>query len=144
MLYSSIWKELSVLKNHNSVVLILGPDGQTPLVSEYDRRPSYWKFPGGKSHLGENPMETALREVREETGLILTEGETILLLSEPRSSSHVFHFFLSRINSFDGLIKRGNDGEYVALFEVDQLLKMVDLLPTHHRALEAYLSRRQS
>ncbi len=37
--------------------------------------PGYWEFPGGKCHPGESPDQCAIRECREETGLvILTTG----------------------------------------------------------------------
>ena len=37
--------------------------------------PGQWQLPGGKSEEGETPKETAIREVREETGLDLSEYE---------------------------------------------------------------------
>jgi mutator protein MutT len=36
-----------------------------------------WSFPGGKPHAGESPVGCALRELREETGLLATRGRVV-------------------------------------------------------------------
>jgi mutator protein MutT len=36
-----------------------------------------WSFPGGKPHAGESPVGCALRELREETGLLATSGRVV-------------------------------------------------------------------
>ncbi len=36
------------------------------------RTQRYWAFPGGRSEHGENPSETAIREVEEEVGISVT------------------------------------------------------------------------
>jgi ADP-ribose pyrophosphatase YjhB (NUDIX family) len=36
-----------------------------------------WSFPGGKPHAGESPVACALRELREETGLLATSGRVV-------------------------------------------------------------------
>jgi mutator protein MutT len=36
-----------------------------------------WSFPGGKPHVGESPVGCALRELREETGLLATSGRVV-------------------------------------------------------------------
>lgn len=51
--------------------IILGSDEAGPARVLLVHRPKYddWSFPKGKAEEGERPEETALREVKEETGL---------------------------------------------------------------------------
>lgn len=45
-----------------------GADAGVELALVHRRRQDDWSLPKGKAHPGEHPVETALREVREETG----------------------------------------------------------------------------
>ncbi|MGI9601811.1 MAG: NUDIX domain-containing protein, partial [Acidimicrobiales bacterium] len=62
-----------------AMVRIVRPDGALLVV-----RTSYregWVFPGGLCDRGESPMETAVREVREEVGLVIDlDGHPIVLV----------------------------------------------------------------
>jgi 8-oxo-dGTP diphosphatase len=65
------------LKVRNLIIaaggILLREDGQVLLV----HRPRYddWSLPKGKLDDGESPLETAIREVREETGFEVEAGE---------------------------------------------------------------------
>jgi 8-oxo-dGTP pyrophosphatase MutT (NUDIX family) len=74
-------------------------DGQIQIVLGHRREPRLWALPKGTPHAGETLEETALRETREETGLVVAIEAPI------RSVSYVFvrgrtrfhktvHFFL--------------------------------------------------
>jgi 8-oxo-dGTP pyrophosphatase MutT (NUDIX family) len=57
-------------------VLVIDPDERVLLVhGAGPGRTGYWVLPGGGVEPGETPLEVAIREVREETGLQLTETE---------------------------------------------------------------------
>ena len=59
-------KEFSrVLKNQSDEILILKD------------RPDTWNFPGGKQELGESALECAIREMKEELAVEITELEEI-------------------------------------------------------------------
>ena len=62
-------KEFSrvLLKNQSDEILILKD------------RPDTWNFPGGKQELGESALECAIREMKEELAVEITELEEILL-----------------------------------------------------------------
>ncbi len=58
-----------VPKRHVVAVLLESPEG-IPLVRDPSKpAPVCWKLPGGKSEDGETPIQTAWREVGEETGI---------------------------------------------------------------------------
>lgn len=64
------------------------------------RRGSYWNFPKGHFHTGENAMATALRETEEETGIKPADLRVI-----PGFKTYVnFHFFVENRKISDTLI----------------------------------------
>ena len=55
-------------------------DGQLLVIHRRKRGESYDAIPGGKLETGETPEEAAVREVAEETGLMIRVGEPVLVL----------------------------------------------------------------
>ncbi len=73
------------------VITNLGGD---MLLLKHSYGPKVWGLPGGGLKPGENPLEAAHREVREELGLELARIEKIATLEEVISgSSHTAHLF---------------------------------------------------
>ena len=60
-----------VIRNSNDEILILLRSKSAPV------RPLTWDFPGGLVEVGENPKESVLREVQEETGIKLETAEKL-------------------------------------------------------------------
>ncbi|WP_351237634.1 NUDIX hydrolase [Streptomyces sp. NPDC002133] len=50
-----------------------------PLCLRSPNRGEVWQLPGGVMDAGETPWETAVRETREETGIVLTGARPLLL-----------------------------------------------------------------
>jgi 8-oxo-dGTP diphosphatase len=63
-----------------ALVLRDGPDGDEVLLTRNSARgphPGHWTLPGGGIDHGEEPRQTVVREVREETSLTCTVGEVL-------------------------------------------------------------------
>lgn len=121
-----------------------------PLVQEKDPTGMFpflmWKLPGGTKEGYESPETTALREVREETGIGIQRPKSPLVQEDVAFPEP--HLFLVYGAEAPGLserdIKKGTDVEAVALFTVKQVRKLIKkekLLPRHARALELYFRR---
>ena len=91
--------EIFAPKRLSCGVLILNPERQLLLchVTGHD----HWDLPKGRIDAGESPLEAALRETQEETGLRL-DGDNLLDLGRfdyrPRKDLHLFATVLPRLD----------------------------------------------
>jgi 8-oxo-dGTP pyrophosphatase MutT (NUDIX family) len=125
---------MAYAEDYHASVFMRGPNDETILIIQDWKNPPLWKFPGGKKDPGENPYQTAVREVEEETGIILTPDALRLVarldIKEdwPRvKRKHTKYFFTASVDSFLTRKKKGNDGERTGVFKISELHKMVDL-----------------
>ena len=82
-----------------------------------------WAMIGGKIEFGEHPQETAVREVKEETGLDATfEGMKGILSEVLHNGEKVEHFllYLSQVKPLHTNIVESDEGE-LAWFPLDKL-----------------------
>lgn len=131
------------------VVIVLGPGGKTIQVSDpFKPDPVYWKFPGGKKKGEETVLQTASRELREETGIEAVTEKDLELISEINKSwhknPHTLFVFKVCVDSFDGLLKFGEERNSttleVRLFEINKIPEMKDFFPSHKLYLEKIIT----
>ena len=79
---------LVVLKRGDEFLLLLRPVGMNI------KFPNMWSFPGGGSEKGEEPLQTAIREVYEETGLRVYPQDLKILYQtkDPDDKKNVYFF----------------------------------------------------
>ncbi|HEX3082432.1 MAG TPA: NUDIX domain-containing protein [Candidatus Saccharimonadia bacterium] len=79
-------------KHYTSSVVILSDSKPVKTLLVHHRKYNNWIPPGGHQHETENPLETAVRETREETGIDISEAigqperldATAALIPQPR------------------------------------------------------------
>ena len=115
-------------------VLIKSPKG-IPLVWDPKKGNPYWKLPGGRGDKDESPVATAIREIKEETGLIIKEKDLQLLHKEDRGN-HFFVLFKTKLSSLGGLKAIGNGMEQVKIFPIQQIKTLKNFFSNHRKILE--------
>lgn len=118
------------------LIIVVSPQGIPLVRDETKPKPRYWKLPGGKVEPGETHMAAAHRELKEETGLVVEEGEIKMIdyISKP---THVLTVFHAELPTLREIASRGIEGEEVEIFSLDGVRRLSDLLPAHRKILES-------
>ena len=117
--------------------------GQQPLLGE-------WSIPGGALEVGETLREGAIREAREETGLIVDAGELLGIFERlvPDETGRIrYHYVLIDFLCIrtDGALRAASDAADVRWFGPEELpgLKLpADTLTVIQKALETTVKAR--
>ena len=86
-----------------------------------------WALPGGFLELGEDPLDACLRELAEETGLLLTRAQAVPLSKrdkfrrDPRGTVTTWPFYFVLDSSFPRLTVAGDDASQATWFSLEQL-----------------------
>jgi len=104
-----------------------------------------WSLPGGGQELGETVRETAVREVREETGLdieVLGLVEVIDSIVRDDDGRIEYHYTLIDVAArvVGGTLAAGDDAAEVAWFTLDEI-RALDTWKTTIEVIETALSR---
>lgn len=112
-----------------SVVLPVDDEGNIYLVRQY-RKPlerHLYELPAGKLDKGEDPLQCAIRELKEETGLIAREIKLITkIATTPGFSDEILYLYLAK-----GLKKetyRPDEDEFLSIckFPINELTTMIE------------------
>jgi len=91
-------------------------------------RHGWYAMPGGKMETGESIFEAVVREVNEETGLILNHPElySVVTMTKPRAQSPIdeWMMFTFKTDQFSGnLVEKSPEGEleWIPISQLDQI-----------------------
>jgi len=91
------------------VVGVIKRGDEVLLVHQFRRADPHptWALPGGRAELGENLLETLVREVREETGLTIKEIGSVLGVTHTVDSinHHQYIVFIMEVTSWEGTLE---------------------------------------
>lgn len=105
--------------------VLVDDDGRVLLVKRgHAPQQGCWSVPGGRVEPGETPAEAAVREVFEETGLVVTVGEELWTATVPFDAGHVYEVHDFAATVIGGVLRCGDDADdarWVAPAELDGL-----------------------
>jgi len=116
-----------VVDNRNRVLLV---------KRSVEPKKGFWCLPGGFMELGETPEKSALRELKEETGL---SGQINMLLGVSSNPSAQYHTVLMigfLVKSYTGNLVAGDDAEDAASFYYDELPEIA--FESHAKFIRTY------
>ena len=124
---------LVVVDNRNRVLLV---------KRSVEPKKGFWCLPGGFMELGETPEQSALRELKEETGL---SGRINMLLGVSANPSSQYHTVLMigfLVKSYTGNLVAGDDADDAASFYYDELPEIA--FESHAKFIRKYYAAHSS
>src|SRR5512147_1781315 len=90
---------------------------------ENDIHAGQWNGLGGKFEPGETPEECVIREVREESGLLIRNPKLVGLLMFPNFKDEDWYVFVFTVTAFEGELIDSNEGhlKWIPDAEVESL-----------------------
>lgn len=122
------------IRGYASVVYVRDQKNRVAIILEQKRPSPRWKYPGGSGDPGETPVGTAVRECKEESGIVLLPSN-IVLIEETNKGNHDFFFFYAIVDTFGAQPLRGDKGEQVKIVRKEELRDMPNFLPDHRKLL---------
>ena len=119
-------------------IVVIDPEERVLLVKRsVEPKLGHWCLPGGFIELGEFPDESALRELREETGL---SGTIEMLLGVSTNPSIQYDTILMvgyLVKTFSGTVLPGDDASEAGWFGLNRMPDIA--FDSHEKFIEKYL-----
>lgn len=117
-------------------VAIISPTGQVLLIKNPDRPDPKYALPGGSIENGETLRQAAVREIKDETGVLLQESEVQLVHEECPGRPYYPYLCKAEISQerFDRFDRYGDENGATLLvepFKLTEASKLPDLLWTY-------------
>jgi 8-oxo-dGTP pyrophosphatase MutT (NUDIX family) len=122
----------AVITGRRGVLAVQRNDGKPP-----------WSFPAGESEPGEAPADTATREVKEETGLLINTGPVIFERLHPKTGRHMVYVSATAARGRDQDVHVGDPAELADVRWIT-LRQAEDLMPDMATPVWQYLAQRLS
>jgi ADP-ribose pyrophosphatase YjhB (NUDIX family) len=83
-----------------------------------------WSIPGGKVEPGEDEAVAVVREVAEETGLVVVAGPVIGQVERPAPGGGLFQIVDLACHAVGGTLRAGDDASAAGWFDAGQLVTL--------------------
>ncbi|MGQ9708655.1 MAG: NUDIX domain-containing protein [bacterium] len=120
-----------------AVDCIILVDGKVVLIKRRNE-PKGWALPGGFVNYGETVEQAVRREIREETGLKLTDLTQFRVYSDPRRDPRWHCISVVFVARGIGNVTAGDDADDILLVDLEKVAEM-NLVFDHHQILADYL-----
>lgn len=101
--------------------------------------PNHWDFPGGQVERYENAVDAGLREVYEETGLVIDQQNIIWDKDyEFEYRSGAAKFLVARL-VVRNVLQLGNEGQAVRLMTIEEFFEIPNVVPAQQQRLGEFL-----
>ena len=105
--------------------------------------PLYIDLPGGGKELDESPFETFQREVKEEFGISINEGDIVYAkkyigVMDPTKDS--YFFATKNLDSVSHPVIPGNEGSEFSSIEIKEYLELTDAINRQQDRVREYLN----
>lgn len=121
-------------KKHVSNVIISAPKNTIILVTDPKNDKQTWRIPGGIMKEEETPIQTAIREIEENTGLIIIE-EKLEFVKKIDLRKYNRFLYRTRVSSLINLKSTCSNGANVGIFPIANIPKMGNLSQLHKTML---------
>ncbi|HEY6274895.1 MAG TPA: NUDIX domain-containing protein [Streptosporangiaceae bacterium] len=102
--------------------IVTGPGGRLLLVRRgHEPEAGRWSLPGGRVQPGESDEQAVVREVREETGLVVTPGRLVGSVERPGPAGAVYDIYDYAATVSGGRLGAGDDAADVRWIGQDEL-----------------------
>lgn len=104
--------------------------------------PNHWDLPGGGREGDETPRQCALRETREEVGLIVKPADLIWSNSYERPRGTVWFFVAHLPHSVINQVRFGDEGQGWRMMEAHKFIAEPMAVPHFTQQLQKYLDQK--
>jgi len=114
----------------NVIAIIVNPDSQILLVKRSDKadwQPSKWSLVGGGVEKGEEPIDACYREIKEETGLVITKYSHRYIIQ--RTADNIEYIYVCKYDSDIDNVKLDMIENVAYGWYLPQEIKFLDHVP---------------
>lgn len=116
--------------HHNGAAAMVAEDADGKIVMIRQWRPGaegeILELPAGGINPGEEPMDAAVRELREETGALCDEAKPLLMIQpSPAYNDEKVHMFYCKVTGYTELALDENEYVTIERYSLDELIGMI-------------------
>ncbi len=116
--------------HHNGAAAMVAEDADGKIVMIRQWRPGaegeILELPAGGINPGEEPIDAAVRELREETGALCDEAKPLLMIQpSPAYNDEKVHMFYCKVTGYTELALDENEYVTIERYSLDELIGMI-------------------